>query len=188
MQAPLSERQAATSAGMYSFARGFGSIWGVTIPSAIFNNVVKRHVTTDGSAFATNTTLAARFADGQAYQLATKAFLDSLPPSDSMVREQVIAIFERAVHVVFYFIVALSGLGLLLVLLEKEIPMRTENNTEFGLDESEDGKNEARVGDGDGNIGDTITAAGRSRHSDGSGAKSKAVDVIPLEEVSGPAL
>ena len=188
LQAPLSERHAATSAGMYSFARGFGAIWGVTIPAAIFNNVVKRHVTTDGSAFATSPALAARLADGQAYQLATKAFLDSLPPSNSMVREQVIAIFERAIHVVFYVLMAFAGLGLLLVLLEKEVPMRTENNTEFGLDESEDRKNKAPIGDGDGDIGHAIAAADRSRHSDGSGAKSKAVDVIPLEEVSSPVL
>jgi MFS family permease len=188
LQAPLSERHAATSAGIYSFARGFGAIWGVTIPSAVFNNVVKHRVATDGSAFATNSTLAARLADGQAYQLATKAFLDSLPPSDSLVREQVIAIFERAIHVVFYVLVAFAGLGLLLVLLEKEVPMRTENNTEFGLDESEDTKNEARIGDDAGIIGDVIAAGGKSRHSDGSGANSRAVDVIALEQVSGPAL
>lgn len=147
MQAPLSERQAATSAGAYIFARGFGAIWGVTLPSIVFNNVVKRHVLSNESAFATNTALAARLVDGQAYQLATKAFLDSLPPSHSMVREEIIAIFERAIHVVFYFIMALSVLGLLLVLLEKEIPMRTENNTEFGLDEGEERRNETRAGD-----------------------------------------
>ncbi|PMD31441.1 MFS general substrate transporter [Hyaloscypha variabilis F] len=185
LQAPLEERYAATSAGMYSFARGFGAIWGVTIPSTIFNNVVRHQVATNERAFATNTTLATRLADGQAYQLATKAFLDSLEPSDSVVREQVIAIFEHAIHVVFCVLVAFAGLGLLLVLLEKEVPMRTENNTEFGLEESKDGNNEGRVGDGDGEVGDVIIAADRSRHSVGSGTMSRAVDVIPLEEVNG---
>lgn len=187
LQAPLEERHAATSAGIYSFARGFGAIWGVTIPSVIFNNAVKHQVTTNESAFATNPTLAARLADGQAYQLATKAFLDSLEPSDNAVREQVIAIFEHAIHVVFYVLVAFAGLGLLLVLLEKEVPMRTENNTEFGLEESKNKKNEGRIDDGDGEVGDIIVAADRSRHSDGSGAKSRAVDIIPLEELNGPA-
>jgi hypothetical protein len=66
--------------------------------------------------------------------------------------------------------------------------MRTENNTEFGLDESEDTKNEARIGDDAGIIGDVIAAGGKSRHSDGSGANSRAVDVIALEQVSGQAL
>jgi EmrB/QacA subfamily drug resistance transporter len=189
LQAPLSERHAATSAGIYSFARGFGAIWGITIPSVVFNNVVKNHVTSNGSAFATNPTLAARLADGQAYQLATKAFLDSLPPSDSLVREEVIAIFEHAIHVVFYVLVALAGLGLLLVLVEKEVPMRTENNTEFGLDESENINNQARGGDAEGVTDNVVaTAAGRSRHSGGTGVNARAVDVISLEEVRRPAL
>jgi MFS family permease len=187
LQAPLEERYSATSAGMYSFARGFGAIWGVTIPSVVFNNVVKNQAASNESAFVTNPALAARLADGQAYQLATKAFLDSLEPSDSVLREQVIAIFERAIHVVFYVLVAFAGLGLLLVLLEKEVPMRTENNTEFGLEESRHGKNEGRVGDSDREAGNVIVAADRSRHSDGSGAKIRAVDAIPLEEVNGPA-
>jgi hypothetical protein len=70
-------------------------------------------------------------------------------------------------------------------LFQKEVPMRTENNTEFGLEESKDGKNEGPVGDGDGEVGDVILAPDRSRHSDGSGTKSRAFDVIPLEEVTG---
>lgn len=175
LQAPLEERHAATSAGIYSFARGFGAIWGVTIPSVVFNNVVKHQVTINESAFATNPSLAARLANGEAYQLATKAFLDSLESSD---REQVMATFEHAIHVVFYVLVAFAGLGLLLVLLEKEVPMRRENNTEFGLEESTDGKTEGCVGDGD-----VIVGADRSRH-DGSGANPRAVDVSPLEEVN----
>lgn len=60
LQAPLEERHAATSVGIYSFARGFGAIWGFTIPSALFNNVVKHRVTTNDSAFATNPSLTAR--------------------------------------------------------------------------------------------------------------------------------
>lgn len=173
LQAPLSERHAATSAGMYCFARGFGSIWAVTIPAAIFNNVVKQRVTTDASSFATTPALAARLADGQAYQLATRAFLDSLDPSDSMVREQVIAVFEHAIHVVFYVLTAFAGLGLLLVLLVKEIPMRTENKTEFGLDESnKDGKTKTKT--------KTQTQAGvRDGDDSGGGA-------IPLENLSPP--
>ena len=185
LQAPLAERRAATSAGMYSFARGFGAIWGVTIPSVIFNNVVKHHVTTHRSDFATNSTLAARLVDGQAYQLANKAFLDSLPSSDSLVRAQVIAIFERAIHLVFYALVAFAALGLLLVLLEKEVPMRTENNTEFGLDEGEDKKTDTRVCDDNVDVGGVIDAPGRSRHSDASGSKSRANDDISLKDVGG---
>lgn len=182
LQAPLDERHAATSTGMYTFFRGFGAIWGVTIPSVIFNNVVKQQVAADPSAFATNPSLAARLADGQAYELATKAFLDSLEPSDSQLRDHVIAIFEHAIHVVFYTLVAFAGLGLLLVFLEKEVPMRTENATEFGLEE--DGNNKGRVNNRGESAGGLMASADVSRHSDGSGTRSTAVDGIALEEVS----
>lgn len=182
LQAPLEERYAATSTGMYTFFRGFGAIWGVTIPSVIFNNVVKQQVEADPSAFATNPTLAARLADGQAYELATKAFLDSMAPSDSQLRDHVIGIFEHAIHIVFYALLAFAGLGLLLVFLEKEVPMRTENATEFGLEE--DGSNKGRVNDSGESAGGLMASADVSRHSDGSGARSRGVDVIALEEVS----
>lgn len=181
LQAPLEERYAATSTGMYSFSRGFGAIWGVTIPSVIFNNVVKHQVTADPSAFATNPTLAARLADGQAYQLATKVFLDSLEPSDSQLRDHVIAVFEHAIHIVFYALAAFAGLGLLLVFVEKEVPMRTENATEFGLEE--DGNNKARVNDSGESAGGLMASGDVSRHSRGGGARSRAVDGIALEEV-----
>lgn len=181
LQAPLEERYAATSTGMYSFFRGFGAIWGVTIPSVIFNNVVKQKVMADPSAFAADPSLAARLADGQAYELATKAFLDSLDPSDSKLRDHVIAIFEDAIHIVFYALVAFAGLGLLLVFLEKEVPMRTNNATEFGLEEDEEDRrhgHNARE-----SAGGLVASADASRYSDGSGARSAAVDGIALEEV-----
>ncbi|KAG6365693.1 hypothetical protein INS49_007304 [Diaporthe citri] len=168
--------------GMYSFFRGFGAIWGVTIPSVIFNNAVKQQVTADPSAFATNPTLAARLADGQAYGLATKAFLDSLGPSDSRLRDHVIAIFEHAIHIVFYALVAFAGLGLLLVFLENEVLMRTENATEFGLEE--DGNNKGGVNDSGESAGGLMASADVIRHSNGSGVRSRVVDGIALEEVS----
>jgi hypothetical protein len=75
-----------------------------------------------------------------------------MQPSDNLVREQVISIFEHAIHVVFYVLVAFAGLGLLLVLLENKVPMRTENNTEFGIEERNDGQHEGRVDNGDGEV------------------------------------
>jgi hypothetical protein len=47
---------------------------------------VRHQVATNERAFATNPTLAARLGDRQAYQLSTKALLDSLEPSDSVVQ------------------------------------------------------------------------------------------------------
>lgn len=38
VQAPLPKTLVALSIGVWTFIRGFGTVWGVTIPSAIFNN------------------------------------------------------------------------------------------------------------------------------------------------------
>lgn len=75
-----------------------------------------------------------------------------MQPSDNLVREQVISIFEHAIHVVLHVLVAFAGLGLLLVLLENKVSMRTENNTEFGIEERNDGQHEGRVDNGDGEV------------------------------------
>ncbi|KAK6954941.1 hypothetical protein Daesc_002570 [Daldinia eschscholtzii] len=53
MQAPLDEGIMALAIGVWAFGRGFGSVWGVTIPSAVFNNECRLHAektsTTRGS-------------------------------------------------------------------------------------------------------------------------------------------
>ena len=64
IQAPLEERYVATSTGLWSFTRGFGSIWGVTIPSVIFTNEVRRHID-----LINDSNISKRLADGQAYEL-----------------------------------------------------------------------------------------------------------------------
>ncbi|MBA7489724.1 putative multidrug resistance protein MdtD [subsurface metagenome] len=183
MQAPLPERYAATSAGMYSFARSFGSIWGVTIPAAVFNNAVKQQVRADQLIVAMNSTLADNLANGQAYQLATKAFLDTLSSSGDIIREQVIGIFEHAIHVVFYVLTAFAGLGLCLVFLEKEIPMRTEIKTEFGLDEGGETR-EAHPGHREADAGQKTAAVGGSQYRDGFSVDSRNVDAIELRDMS----
>lgn len=131
IQAPLEEKHVATATGMYGFARSFGAIWGVTIPSAIFNNEVRRY--TD---LITDKGIAHKLATGQAYEHATKAFLDSL--KDEAVRDQVIEVFTHAMKTVWYVGVAFAGVGFLVTFIEKEIKLRQGLNTEFGLEEDKD--------------------------------------------------
>ena len=127
VQAPLDQSLVATSTGLWSFARYFGCIWGVPIPSAIFNNECARLATN-----LSDQDIAFKLTGGRAYQYATAAFLDRIP--DLALREEVVQIFASALRMVWLIGIAFAAIGLLLVLVEKEIPLSNTLSTEFGVD------------------------------------------------------
>nr|OQO31036.1 hypothetical protein B0A51_03742 [Rachicladosporium sp. CCFEE 5018] len=127
VQAPLDQSLVATSTGVWSFARYFGCIWGVTIPSVIFNNQC--------AALASGLSdhvLASKLSGGQAYQHATATFIDSIP--DPALQAEVVQVFAGALRVVWLVGIAFAGVGLLLVFLEKEVSLSNDLNTEFGIE------------------------------------------------------
>ena len=128
VQAPLDESLVATATGVWSFARYFGCIWGVTIPAAIFNNECCRI----GQSI-TNVEIASIMTGDRAYQHATAAFLNSI--DDDAVRQQVISVFTGALRTCWLVGIAFAGLGFLLTFVEKEIDLRTQLNTEFGIED-----------------------------------------------------
>ena len=89
MQAPLDESLVALTTGVWSFGRGFGAVWGVTIPSAVFNNECRIHA----DALVVDKSLAQYLTGGRAYEYATKAFLESIQDPES--RKQVVRVFSR---------------------------------------------------------------------------------------------
>lgn len=128
VQAPLDETYVATSTGLWSFARYFGCIWGVAIPSAIFNNECSRLARGLGDA-----DIAELLTGGRAYQYATAAFVNGI--EDATTRTEVVEVFSGALRVVWLIGIAFAGIGFLLVFVEKEIELRNELNTEFGMEE-----------------------------------------------------
>ncbi|OQN96128.1 hypothetical protein B0A48_18043 [Cryoendolithus antarcticus] len=126
VQAPLDQSVVATSTGVWSFARNFGCIWGVTIPSMMFNNQCA--VLASGLS---DQVLASKLTGGQAYQHATAAFLDSI--ADPALQKEVVEVFTGALRVVWLVGIAFAGVGLLLVFLEKEVALSNSLNTEFGI-------------------------------------------------------
>ncbi|KAH9883405.1 general substrate transporter [Xylariomycetidae sp. FL2044] len=135
MQAPLDESLVALSTGTWTFIRGFGTIWGVTIPSAIFNNECR--IRAGGLS---DNNLAQLLNSGKAYQYATQSFLDSI--GNPSVREEVVNLFRNSMRNVWYVGIAFAGLGWLLVWLEKEVTLRSKLNTKFGLEEKNKDKQE----------------------------------------------
>jgi hypothetical protein len=127
MQAPLDESLVATATGMWTFSRSFGGVWGVTIPSAVFNNECARRASS-----LPDPVIAEMLGGGQAYQYATASFVDSI--ADEGLRDQVINIFGDALRTVWLVGIGFAALAFLLIFLEREVKLRTELETEFGLE------------------------------------------------------
>ncbi|KAI0106433.1 macrolide phosphotransferase k [Nemania sp. FL0031] len=129
MQAALDEGVMGLATGVWAFARGFGSVWGVTIPSAIFNNECALHST----GIVKDPKLAQYLSSGRAYEYATEAFLSSI--QDPTSRQQVIQVFSKTLHTVWRVGIAFAAVGLFTIMIEKEIKLREKIDTNYGIEE-----------------------------------------------------
>lgn len=128
VQAHFEEKDQAATTAAWSFMRAFGSIWGVAIPAAIFNNRFSElyGAITDPQARA--------FFEGGgvAYERAQAEIIRSFP---SPIREQIIDVYSGSLQRVWQISIIFSGLSFLLVFVEKQIKLRTNLETEFGMEE-----------------------------------------------------
>ncbi|KAJ2970426.1 hypothetical protein NUW58_g9701 [Xylaria curta] len=126
LQAPLKDSDTAVSTAAFAFVRSFGSIWGLAIPAAIFNNRFSQLLDTieDESA-------RAMLSDGKAYGFASAAFSNQFTGAT---RDQVIAVYTASLQRTWQIAVVFAGVSFLVALLEKEIPLRQELETEFGME------------------------------------------------------
>ncbi|KAF2716474.1 MFS general substrate transporter [Polychaeton citri CBS 116435] len=128
-QAGQPERDQATATASWAFIRSFGTIWGVTIPAAIFNNRLEtslRHIS--------DPRVRGELAHGQAYGHATHEYISKF---EDPIRSEIIETFVVALRYTWWISIPFSGLAFLLALVEKDIPLRTELHTEFGLEDSQ---------------------------------------------------
>ncbi|KAL1891208.1 hypothetical protein Sste5346_007842 [Sporothrix stenoceras] len=137
-QAPLAESDQAAATAAWSFVRSFGSIWGVAIPAAVFSNyfdrLAGRPVSQGGIS---DPAVAEQFRNGRSYEAATAATIQAIPEP---VRSQVVGVYVAALKYVWRYSIILGGVSFFLVFLEKQITMRTELETEYGMDDSKDTK------------------------------------------------
>ncbi|KIY01553.1 uncharacterized protein Z520_03105 [Fonsecaea multimorphosa CBS 102226] len=130
VMAPLSESDTALATSTWAFLRAFGLTWGTAIPAAIFNNRFDALATTG----ITDSVVRGQLINGQAYGHATAAFLNTL---SAPTREQVITVLNESLRRTWQVGIGFAGLGFLLSFLEKEIPLRQELETEFGMENQE---------------------------------------------------
>ncbi|RAH76708.1 MFS general substrate transporter [Aspergillus japonicus CBS 114.51] len=126
-QAGLAESDQAAATAAWSFVRSFGNIWGVAIPAAIFNNRFEQL-----SGRIPDAQVRELLSRGRAYESASASFIQSFSPA---LRDDIVGVYADALKRVWQISIVFSGVSFLLVFLEKEIKLRTELETEYGLEE-----------------------------------------------------
>ncbi|KAI1749221.1 MFS general substrate transporter [Xylaria castorea] len=126
IQAALPDSMNAASTGTFAFVRSIGSIWGVSIPAAIFNNRFDQLL-----GEVSDPRAKAALAHGGAYESASKMFVDSFPAD----RDVIISIYERSLMRVWQIGIVFAGIGFLVIFLEKDLKLRNEKTEEVGLED-----------------------------------------------------
>ncbi|KAI6354008.1 hypothetical protein MCOR25_008792 [Pyricularia grisea] len=122
IQAALPDELNALSTGTFAFLRSVGTIWGVSIPAAIFNNRFDQLLPE-----LSDPTAVRALQRGGAYQQATSEFVDSFP---SDVRDVIISIYERSLERVWQIGIVFAGVGFLVIFLERDLKLGTQKKTE----------------------------------------------------------
>ena len=125
VQAGLSDKDNASSTATWSYIRSYGAIWGITIPVAVFNNEFNKHLK-----WISDPHIRGLLSGGKAYSYGSKAFLSALTQN---VRSEVVSVYVHSLKVTWIVGAAIAAATCLLVLAEKEIKLRTELETEYGL-------------------------------------------------------
>ena len=125
VQAELPDSDVAASTATWAFVRSFGSIWGVSIPAAIFNNQFDKIL-----AGVSDPVTRGRLQGGNAYSQASSEFINSFPVG---LRSQIIKTYAGALKQVWQVAIAIAALGFILVWFEREIQLRKTLDTEYGM-------------------------------------------------------
>ncbi|GAW16653.1 hypothetical protein ANO14919_060890 [Xylariales sp. No.14919] len=136
--APLTDKDTALATGTWAFMRSFGITWGVAIAGTVFSS---RAAQLAGSgAISSDAAVAAAFTAGGAYEAATAQFLESL---SAETRAQVVMVQSSALRLSWQVGIAFGALGFVAAAVMKEVPLRKELDSEFGM--TEKGKSNVEV-------------------------------------------
>ncbi|KAK2592123.1 hypothetical protein QQS21_010194 [Conoideocrella luteorostrata] len=129
--ASLPEKDVAAATGVYSFLRSFGYVWGITIPGIMFKNRF------DAASYRiSDSAVRDALGGGKAYESATGSFVQTLQQN---VKSEVLDVYLEALKAVWYGAMAFGATGLIAVAVEKHVPLRTDLDTNYGLEEKKKG-------------------------------------------------
>ncbi|KAH8432048.1 uncharacterized protein LDX57_009696 [Aspergillus melleus] len=141
IMAALSEADVASASATYSFIRTFGYIWGVTIPSIVFNGVWKGEL---ARGRVPAKWLREELREGGAYAFASQAH--SLKCDvEGNIWSEIVTVYIRSLKAIWWIGLGISLFGFCLVWVAKELELRTELDTEYGFQEkrSKEGEGES---------------------------------------------
>ncbi|KAK5652126.1 hypothetical protein OQA88_10768 [Cercophora sp. LCS_1] len=126
----LSELEFSAVSTAHSFARTFGCVWGVVVPSAIFNSISSRNL----DMVILDPDMGANLRSGAAYGFA--GLIHGL--KDTLVLEnrlEIAQVYTDSLKTIWWVGLGLSGLGFVLVGLERGLEPRESVEMEYGLDQ-----------------------------------------------------
>ncbi|KAK7191954.1 hypothetical protein DPSP01_013796 [Paraphaeosphaeria sporulosa] len=127
VQAELSDADTAAATATWAFVRQFGVVWGISVPAAIFNSQITHLLPRISDA-----TVRAELSGGAAYDHGIRAYINAF---EQPLKAQIIGVYSDSLKIVWIFATAIAGLGFLLVFLERETKLRSEQSGDFGLDD-----------------------------------------------------
>jgi hypothetical protein len=133
---PRSNIVAAT--GMHSFLRSFGFVWGVTIPGTTFNTQFDCHASR-----IRDVKVRQELGSGRAYQSVSRSYLKTLSPTS---HREVLSVYQDALKAVRIAALAFGATGFVAVAIEKHIPLRTELDTKYGMEDEKSKDSEEEKG------------------------------------------
>jgi len=129
VQAPLEEVDQAISTAAWGFVRSFGGIWGVAIPAAIFNARVNSLVGEIADPEARRILV-----NGGAYALASVGGGTSAQNWSQDIISQVASIYVESLKRCWQVAIGFALLGFLISFVIKDVPLRENLDTQFGLE------------------------------------------------------
>ncbi|KAI9376098.1 major facilitator superfamily domain-containing protein [Aspergillus egyptiacus] len=129
IQAVLPESDVATATGTWAFMRSFGCIWGIAIPTSIFNTRIQA-----GLSRVSDPVIRGMLGGGGAYAVASEGLIPSLADRP-VLQAEVLRLYQDGLRWVWLMGIVFGALGFVLALPVKEVGLREELETEFGLRE-----------------------------------------------------
>lgn len=127
IQASLPESDMATATATWAFMRSFGCIWGIAIPTTVFNTRVEELLYRTSDVH-----LREKLADGGAYAMASDGLIRTLKDTPQLMAE-VLSVYQDSLRLVWWIAVPFGGIGLLLCIPIRQLVLSEDLSTEFGL-------------------------------------------------------
>jgi MFS family permease len=121
----LTDKENAAATGSWAFLRGLGSLLGVAVPNAVFNAQFSANLNTIDDVLARDA-----LSFGQAYEHASATFISTF---NEPVRGQILGAFAASFKLVWAIFLALALVGVLATFLERQIRLRRDLTSDFGL-------------------------------------------------------